>query len=243
MLELDSSQRIVTWKNSKKQTITHTFRRLRQDDWDGYFSRIVIETEEGARTVDLNSAAIWLWDRCVVSTQAIVDRPDWKERTPLADRLQAVRLLGEVSVGTVPEGFEPDVEVVSLDCLWNAAPVAPGLPGESNLTGAMAHHTGLLHRLAFPSAEQMMRYSRETSRSLIVGGSRNRRTRYPASQRVLLSLYDELISAVDGYSCNGHELKSVENIRANMDATHKVAAVSPLFATAPDLAAEEGEAN
>ena len=47
---------------------------------------------------------------------------------------------------------------------------------------------------------------------------------------MLVDFYDQLIASVEGYTLRGQPLASADQIRAEMDAAHKVIAVEQLFA-------------
>lgn len=235
LLPLDLQERVVCWKNTEGQIRRHAFRRLNQQDWEGYFSRIVAESDRDSRTIDINSAAFWLYAHSaqwadgyqVKGGAELRSLPHWQDRLPAGHRLRAISLLREVKASGSGDVIEAECQTVSLACLW-----------DGNADGSMNAFSGLLHRFANPTADHQMRYSRETSRTLVIGGSRDGRTRYAGSQKILVKLYDELIQAVEGYSLNGVPLEGEANIRQHMDAAHKIAAVGVLF----NQAAEEEEA-
>jgi len=112
-------------------------------------------------------------------------------------------------------------EVIRLDALW------------SNSEGGTDKVVGLKHAFGTPTVEQQRRYNRDMSRSQVVGGSRTGKTRWLGAQPTLVELYDELITAVDGYSVNGQVLDfdnpDREAIIRNMDTFHKVVAAEALF--------------
>jgi hypothetical protein len=229
LLRLDAAERSVAWRNSQGQRRIHVFQRITQDLWNGYFARMLFETDATSRTIDLNSAALWLYGQAIQRVQGYVMKgdvdlctlPNWKERIPMGHRLQAVNLLASVSRSVDgPTEIEPDCEIVSLDAAWNLAD-----------DGGMQKFVGLLHRFSIPTTEQMMRFSRETSRSLVVGGSRSGKTIHAIRQKVLLSLYDDLIQSVDGYEAGGLPLREGA-LKIEMDAFHKIAAAGALFSNA-----------
>jgi len=243
LLPLDLAERSVCWRNAQGQVRTHVFRRITERDWNGYFSRMVFETDASSRTIDVNSAALWLYGECIQAVtgysmrggKELGDLPNWRERIPMNHRLQAVSLLTSAERSSGCAEIEPDCETVTLDALWD-------VDGK----GGMRRFTGLVHRFTAPSAQQMMRYSRESSRSLVVGGSTNGKTIHAIRQKVLLKLYDELIQGVEGYAvpvgAEGYAnpkkgIGKPEAIVREMDAFHKIAAAGQLFSTAAE---EEG---
>lgn len=238
LLPLDLPERHITWQATESGQIrTHIFRRLTAEDWAAYFAAITIEADRESRLVDVDTAALKLYDRAAVRAEGysvaggatLESLPNWKSRIRPGHRIQAVDQLTKVTASEDAKLalVEPDVDVVALDAAWSAS--APGL---------MTNYKGLLHRFTPPSVEHQQRYSRETKRSTIVGGSRTGRTIYPVKEKILLKLYDELIQSVDGYSVGGEALTEREAICREMDAFHKVAAAGQLFST---LGEEEAE--
>jgi hypothetical protein len=209
-LALDVQQRIVEF-TAEGKSYKHIFRRISPKDWDGYFSRLWIEEGADGQTIDLTSALLWLWDECVVGLDGYGDGAT-KERIRMAHRIGAARVLTAVVRADDPALLDPSCETVALTAAWH--------DGEK-----MVEHGGLVHRFAFPSCEQMMRYSRDTSRTLVT----KRGTVIPTKHKALVALYDELIQSVEGYEVNGHPLAGRDNIVANMDAFHKFRAIEPLF--------------
>jgi len=230
LLPLDLAERSVCWRNREGQVRTHTFRRLTERDWDGYFLRIKFENDRKSELLDWNSAKVWLYGQCVTRVAGyqvrgggnLCDLPNWRDKIPFGQRLDAIDLLTTAYRNDGEQEMEPDCEVVALDAFWDAA------------DGKMVQYTGLVHRFKSPAAEDLIRYSRETNRSEIVPGPAGKTIRM-VRQRVLLKLYDELIVSVDGYgvgAAQGSELKplsSREEIVREMDAGHKAVAVSQLF--------------
>jgi len=240
LLALDLPERNVSWRNSQGQVRTHVFRRIGADFWNGYFSRITIESDRTSRTIDTSSAALWLYREAVVRATGfpvrgggnLTDLPNWQDRIPMGLRLQAIGLLSSVEVsGQEIAEIEPDCEVVRLDALWNDDAVHPG---------SMMKFEGLVHRFTSPTAAHQHRFSRENSRSVIVGGSREGKTIHPVRQKVLVKLYDELIQSVEGYSIAGRPLGDPAEIAREMDFLHKVTAMSELMSwTGEEMKVEE----
>ena len=109
-------------------------------------------------------------------------------------------------------------EAVLLDATWTY---------DSEIS--MQRFVGLKHILKTPSAAQHQRYTREASRSRVVGGSRAGQTVYQGAQLLLAKLYDELIQSVEGYTFNGEPLSTPDVIQREMDMLHKVMAAQELF--------------
>lgn len=244
LLPLDAPERLVSFQEAGSGRIfTFTFRRITAKDWEKYFAGIVIESwrEEGARVdrVDVRSAQHWLFDECVVRVEGyrlraveFMQLPNWKDRVRYGHRLLAVEKIQDVSLSKTPgpEFEDPDFEEVRLDALWGA-----------QQPGRMKKYVGLVHRFSPLTAEHKRRLDRSLTESRVVGGGRCARTIYPVRQALLVKLYDDLIVNVDGYGVAGREIDGVQQIRQEMDAFHKVAAVQQLFA-APEDAEEAGAA-
>ncbi|MBZ5703238.1 MAG: hypothetical protein LAN84_15505 [Acidobacteriia bacterium] len=240
LLALDLPERQVSWRNSRGEARLHTFRRIGAEFWNGYFSRIAVESDRTSRTIDVSSAALWLYREAILRVAGIsvrgggnlTDLPNWQERIPMGLRLQAIGLLSsvEASAEDIVE-IEPECEVVRLDALWNDDGAYPG---------AMTKFEGLVHRFTPPTAAHQQRFSREISRSVIVGGSREGKTIHPVRQKVLVKFYDELILSVEGYGVNGAPLAHRDNIVREMDLLHKVTAAAQLLSMLGEGTAEEG---
>jgi hypothetical protein len=244
LLPLDLSERAVTWKNAQGEVRAHIFRRIGDADWRAYFAAISIERDRESQTIDFTTAALTLYERCALRTRGyavaggaqVETLARWKDRLPMGHRIQAVDLLIKVEKheGRNME-IEPELETVALDAFWGIRPpskMADAPPG-------MLKYSGLLHRFAPPTAEYAQRFARETSRTVIVPGSRTGRTIYPVREKILLNLYDELIRTVEGYGVDGKALVDREAIVREMDGFHKVAAVGCLFSRAGEEEAEE----
>jgi hypothetical protein len=160
---------------------TYKFRRITSADWLRFFVGIVYHTEEDGKggrvqTFDMRTAL----QKLVEDTLVLVlgfrtpgDVPldqvkDWKQRLPIGQKLNAGRLLKDVEVVTGKLEENPilgETMDVSLECTWSA--------GDN---GKMTRYSGLVHRFQPPSIEQLRRYNRESSRSVVLGGSRTGKT-------------------------------------------------------------------
>ncbi|MGH9581048.1 MAG: hypothetical protein ACRD2R_08645, partial [Terriglobales bacterium] len=113
-----------------------------------------------------------------------------------------------------------------LDATWSAG-----------AKGRMVRHEGLIHCLQSPTVEHQRRYKKAMGQTRVVRGALHRKTLYAGCQEVLCGIYDELIMGVEGYALAGKALANVEEIRREMDGSHKLAAAQQLFAE-PEAAAE-----
>jgi hypothetical protein len=240
LLPIDAAERVVCWENGEGKQRRHTFRRITPDMWNEYFSKIVIETDRRSELVDFTGAQLWLYVEAATAADGyavrgggkLTDLARWQDRIPVGQRKQAVDILCSVSRSASDAiEIEPEIEVVRLDSLW----------GEDG-KGGMKKYSGLIHRLSPPTVDHQQRFSRENSRALVVGGSRDGRTIHAPKQRILVKLYDELVQSVEGYSFKGAPLTDRETVVREMDLFHKVAAVADLFSARAEAAPEEAAA-
>lgn len=238
-IQLDLPERAVCMRGPGGAVLRHVFRRITAQHWAGFFSRFRIEVDSKSQLIDLTSANLWLYDECILRAEgykveggvALDSLPQWKTRVPYKHRMQAVNLLTDVQRDESGElVIVPECEVVRLTAVW----------GEGS-AGAMNKVSGLIHRFEPPTAAHAERFSREISRSQVVGGSRTGKTIRQARHGILARLYDELVISVEGYAVSGKPLEGREQIAREMDVFHKVAAAGELFSTASDES-EEPEA-
>ena len=219
---------------------TLTIAPISKKQWLEYFAAIesTSETVDGKRTDSFDSSAARL--ELVHKTlqkadgyrtaggQAVTELPDWQTLIPLAHRMAAGAMLTAVerSAAKSDEPLMLGFETVSLDATW-------GWDGSA----AMTRSLGLQHVFGSPTVEQQRRYSRDMSRSQIIGGSRTGKTRWLGAQATLVALYGELITAVQGYAGLDFDNPDHEAIVRTMDTYHKVAAAEALFSPAtPEMA-------
>jgi hypothetical protein len=236
LLDLAQPRTIVL--NEGKRQYVLSCRRITEADWLAYFANIFVSSEQEGRDrfniTDTKTPAVALAEAVLIDAKGykvaggvdLTSLPNWQRKVPLAHRLLLAQTLDDASpspnVGEL--ALEPEAEVVSLDATWSAILNA----AEGGLTMQRFH--GLTHTLKTPSEEQYRRFSRERSRSRVVGGSRTGKTIYQGANALLVRLYDELVLSVDGYSFEGSPLGSHERIVREMDLSHKRAAAEQLFA-------------
>jgi hypothetical protein len=223
---------------------THFFRRLKAKDGDGFSSRIdsQIEQRDGGmiRTVNVQSACLWLYQNSIARVEGyrledgrpIMELPNWKERIPRSHAIRAVNLLTDVSFSRPEFGCVVACEgdLVVIDALWSADEAGSG----------MQKYSGLKHYFASASVSQQDRFNRARNRVTVVGDRRHGRTIFPSAQPLFVSLYDELIQRVEGYSIGGRALEGREEIVREMDLFHKAEAARGLFESDIDESAEDG---
>lgn len=231
MVAIELAQPRVIAIKDRKRNYWLTLKRIDRKMWLKYFDGIVSvsESQNGERVDSFDSSAALL----ELVHAALIDArgyqfdgalPEgWEKLLPLAHRRAVGGQLVNVERGVVSDdddlilGFED----VVLNAVWGA-----------DAEGVMRKYSGLRHHFRTPSSEHQARLSRAASRSVIVGGARNGKTRWMGAQSTLAELYDELIESVEGYSVNGQPLSDRERVVAEMDTYHKVAAADALFSPA-----------
>jgi hypothetical protein len=244
LLPLDAAERVAVFQYKGKPR-RHIFRRLTAADWENCFSHLVAEIRQEkkgvTRTVDMDYASLVLYARAIqrvegYSTSSGVEPeklPDFPECIPQHHRLEAMKIVMDVSFsGDADDSvIQAEGASVMIDAKWNEAE-----------TGDMKQYFRLVHHFAYPAARHNSRLLRAKSQARIVGGSREGTTIIPSGHATLVSLYDDLIRRVEGYSISGRELNSKEEIVREMDAFHKASVVAQLFKTSAGLDAENAEA-
>ena len=243
LLPLDAAERIAVFQYRGKPR-RHIFRRFTTADWENCFAHVVAEfkaEKQGyTRTVDMDYASLVLYARAIQRVEGYTTSdgrepeklPDWPECIPQRHRLEAMKLVMDVTFsGEADESMlQAEGASVMIDAKWNEAE-----------TGDMKQYFGRVHHFAYPTAKHHSRLLRAKSRARVVGGSRDGTTIIPSGHGVLVSLYDDLIRRVSGYSISGRELNSREEIIREMDAFHKASVVAQLFKTSAGLDAENAE--
>jgi hypothetical protein len=223
LLKLDAPQRVVSWRTQNGFLKRHTFRPFTTEDCEGYFSRVHVERVNGARIVEPMSACMWLYSQCVIHVEgyslvggaAIMTLRDWQRNIPRRDQVRAIdKALHIVKSTDADPEIEPGTEVVSLDAYWT----------ESDRE-IMPLHKGLVHRFAQPLTEHETRYERE----VVMFRENLHPSTYLQFHDAMVSLYDDLIVAVEGYAARGVPLDKPEKIVGEMDPFHKHVAAIELF--------------
>jgi hypothetical protein len=241
-IELAQPRIIAIEERGRKYLLT--IARITKKQWTHYFEGIVStsENQSGKRinSFDSTSARVELAESALVDAQgystadgsAVNSKQGWQQQIPLRHRQAIANALVDVErAEPADEAIMLGAEAVYLNAVWGA---------DGN--GAMLKYRNLCHLFNSPSVEQQKRFSREASRSRIVGGSRRDKTVWLPVQPTLADLYDELIVSVQGYTVNGADLASDrDRIVAEMDTFHKVAAADVLFTPASANVLDEGE--
>lgn len=213
---------------------TFHFRRIMHADWDRYYKGIYSSSrsDNGAeiKTLDLNTAGVELFENtlCKVEgySRVLISKEDFEKVLP-RHALPVSWLLRRVSVSDEVTDAPPDPDLVEarLEALWSQT--EPG--AETTL------YKGLVHRLAPATAEHKKKFLRGGAMSKVVGGSRQGTTIFSSRNTLLVEIYDQLIRSVDGYGVNGKPLSSPEEIRREMDMSHKIEAAGQLFNALPEV--------
>jgi hypothetical protein len=224
---------------------TLTVAPITRKRWIEYFRGIVSTSEfvkgsltdsfdsSGARLALVNDTLIDADGYLINGVMRVTEIDGWKNLIPVSHRVTVGNVLTMVERSAEDESpIMLGGEVVCLDAVWGR-----------HASGAMQKVRGLRHTFASPSVEQQRRYSRDKSRSQVIGGSRYGKTRWLGAQATLAELYDELILSVEGYAINGVPLDDDrDQIIESMDTYHKVAAAESLFVPVAPKVAEDDDA-
>jgi hypothetical protein len=237
-IELSAPRQIAI--EDRGRNYLFTVSPITASQWLSYFEGIQSTSENvGGKRVDFfdsNSARIALVEKALIDASgynfagaSVKEIEDWQKKIPVSHKLAIGSVLVAVgrSQATDNEAISLGSESICLDALWTA------------VEGRMVKFKGLTHRLSTPNGEQQRRYSRDASRSRIVGSGRNAKTVWMGVQPTLVQLYDELIQSVEGYAYAGAALTDRAAIIEHMDSYHKVAAAQQLFEMA-EIELEEG---
>lgn len=223
LLALDAP-RVVALKG-KTQSFRYHLRRVIDADWRRYFAAIVRQTLHVAgqreEVFDADTALLDLVGSVLVKVEGYgqISGDGWREALPYSHRMAVGIVLRNVGASGAGDDARPhlsDRAEVRLHGAWSTE-------------GHITLHEGLVHRFRHPSAEHLKRFHFESSRVIVRGNAENGVSIYPSRQGAAMSLYDELIDSVEGYSVNGEPLEGAEAIRREMDGAHKAAAALELF--------------
>lgn len=243
LLPLDSPERIAVFRY-RGQARRHIFRRFTSADWDSCFAHVIAEFKREKKgftqIVDMDYASLVLYSKTIQRVEGYTtsdgrepqNLPDWPECVPQHHRLLAMRIIMDVMFASEADDsiLQAEGPSVMIDAKWNEAE-----PGD------MKQYFGRVHHFSYPTARHHSRLLRAKSRAHVAGGSRDGTTVIPSGHGVLVSLYDDLIRRVEGYSILGRELNGREEIVREMDAFHKSAVVAQLFKTSLGLDEENAE--
>jgi hypothetical protein len=243
LLPLDSPERIAVFQYKGKAR-RHIFHRFTAADWENFHAHVIAEfkQEKGGftRVVDTDYASLVLYGRAIQRVEGYTTSdgrepeklPDWPECVPQHHRLEAMKLIMDVTFSGAADDSILQAEGVSvtINAKWNEAE-----------TGDMKQYFDLVHHFAYPTAVQHRRLLKAKSRAFVAGGSRNGITVIPSGHSVLVELYGELIERVEGYSIGGRAIADKNEVVREMDAFHKSAVVAQLFQPSAGLDEENAE--
>lgn len=242
MQSIDLASNRVIAINDRGRSYKLVVAPIAQKKWLRYFDGCVSASEyaDGARidSNDFSAARRELAESVLIdaegytTSQPLHEIEAWQTKLPASHLLTLGATLCAVSVSDDLDDAPIQIgrETVILEATWNA-----------NDSGEMRRLRGLRHVFESPSGDQQRRYSRDASRSRVVGGSRSGRTIWLGAQATLMDLYDELVVEVDGYSLSGKPIVDRDEIAEVMDGFHKVVAAAALFSPAPLKVAEVKE--
>jgi hypothetical protein len=215
----------------QRGTYTFPCRRILKADWQLFFTNVFHASQRVGKdtvsTFDAQPASLSLFAAVAAGAEGykvagdapLLSLPNWKDLVPVDHRVAVGRTLASAhAVETDDDTIYPEGEPVTIECMWSADD-----SGHMRLIG------GLKHVMRPATEAQHRRFTRESSRTRVLGGSRQGETQYPGAQGVLAALYDELVLSVEGYTVNGVALESVEAIRREMDEHHKVVVAQQIF--------------
>lgn len=233
-IELASPRIVVIEDRGRSYALT--VRPIPKRDWLAYFQGILSTSEyiDGKRidSDDSTGARIELVEKNLIEASGYAGElpADWQKQIPLAHRLAVGNALISVEFAS-PAGDEAlslGIETIYLNAVWGA--------GDD---GKMRKVLNLRHEFKTPTGAHQQRYSRDASRSRVVGGTRTGKTQWLGAQSTLIELYDELIVGVNGYTAKGDSLEDRGYLVEHMDTYHKVAAAARLFSPAAPSVSEE----
>jgi hypothetical protein len=237
LLPLDAVERVACMQN-RGHVYRHIFRRITAADWKAFFTNVGLKVADAGRDtsqmVGTEAAALALYSDAILRADGYEmadgrkpeEQPSWPRCIPLAARVTAVELLRKITGAAVEKAVASGAKAMSvrIDALWNE--------GEH---GAMKQYIGLVHHFRSPTAEHRKRFINLGNAGFaMTKGTRRQGVVLPSSNADLVSLYDELIERVEGYSIFGRELDGRDEIGLEMDTCHKAASVTKIFPASVD---------
>lgn len=227
LFPLDDPEFAVHFRNGAK-IFRHIFRRLTVGDWEAYYAAVIVEPtgEDGwkAESFYQDTASFVLYQRAILRVEggyqtrdgrAPEELPNWPDRVPQNHRLLAIGLLLENLGGIAKDTFQISADGKSVSF------VIVRDEGEPSMT---KQFFAVTHHFRSPTRDHRRQFLDAVSR-------------FPASQRTLVSLYDELATSADGYSVGGLPI-APEQLQHEMCCGQKLYAVSALFLSLDDSGPE-----
>lgn len=232
-------------RGDQKFLLKHVFRVPTLEDWVEYHKGTSqLGLSKGKDTIEMSNVRqerdTWLWEELVVKVEgylwkgkSITELKDWKEKIPLAHKLEAVS-------GFLLSGREDVPEEAALI-------EAKGFDlAESGIEMKFAiFQNGKTERVSFsfnpPEASDYLRFSRLTSKMQLQRTKQRNVSaiRVPTDIRPFVELFDKLIDKVEGYIFEGKDVMLAVNWKDKIDALQKRMAVQEVFTAS--LQEEEGK--
>ncbi len=217
LFPLDAPEFAIRFRNGAK-IFRHVFRHITAADWEAYYASVIVEdaTEDRgvAESIYQDTASFVLYQRIILRVEGYRTRggcapeelANWPDCVPQSHRLFAIGLLLEDYGSIATDTFQLGADGRSV--LFTIVRAE-----ESSTT---KQFFGVTHYFSRPTAHHRRRFL-------------SARSKFPSSEKEIVSLYDELIECVDGYGIAGREIKSHAEIVREMVPPHKLYAVSALF--------------
>ena len=202
----------------------HVFRRITAADWDAYHAAVIVEHVEdrsgGDKSFDQDAASFVLYQRTILRVEGYQTRdgrkpeelPTWPDCIPQEHRLFAIGLLLENIGALAGDTFQVAGNSVSFVVI------------RDDDESPSKQFFGVTHHFHAPAVGQRRRFLDAVSKSDL-------------PQRMLRSLYDELIASAEGYSVGGVPIAH-EQLPHEMCCGHKVYAIAALFFSFGDCGPE-----
>jgi hypothetical protein len=234
LLPLDAAERVACMQGHG-HIYRHIFRRITVTDWKSFFTNARWELADAGcgsfQMIGTETASLALYSDAILRVEGYEMEGGFKREEQLdllrcvsrAHRLKAVWLLMRTTGAAMEKAAPSGAKAVSvrIDAPWNE--------GEH---GTMKQYIGLVHRFRSPTPEHRKRFVNLGNAGFAMTTGTRRGAVLPSSNADLVSLYDELIERVEGYSISGRELDGRDEIVREMDICHKAASVTKIFPAA-----------
>ena len=232
-------------RGDQKFLLKHVFRVPALEDWVEYHKGTSqLGLSKGRDTIEMSNVRqerdTWLWEELIVKVEgylwkgkSITESKDWKEKIPLAHKLEAVS--GFLLSGR--EDVPAEAELIEAEGFDLAE-------GGVEMRFAIFQN-GKTERVSFsfksPEASDYLRFSRLTSKMQLQRTKQRNVSaiRVPTDIRPFVELFDKLIDKVVGYIFDGKDVMLVPNWKDKIDALQKRMAVQEIFTVS--LQEEEGK--
>ena len=232
-------------RGDQKFLLKHVFRVPTFEDWVEYHKGTAqLGLSKGRDTIEMSNVRqerdTWLWEELIVKVEGylwkgkpITESKDWKEKIPLAHKLEAVS--GFLLSGR--EDVPAEAELIEAEGFDLAE-------GGVEMKFAIFQN-GKTERVSFsfisPEASDYLRFSRLTSKMQLQRTKQRNVSaiRVPTDIRPFVELFDKLIDKVGGYIFDGKDVMLVPDWKDKIDALQKRMAVQEIFTAS--LQEEEGK--